>query len=403
MKVLMLSPTIPYPPNNGSRIRIAETLKWLSRENDVTVIAFKETGEGFDAPPINEQFAQSIEWVIVPNQRTKFQASLRTLVGFLPYRFNRFHAPEFRQEAARIVKETSFDLTWVHFLNMTQFVEGLPREHLGTMLLDQHNADVLYWKSFLNSGSAMSRTLAWKNIVNLKMSAVRKMSMFDVILSVSSEDALWTRRQLEKSKYTKTIVSPNGVDLDYFTPSSRWSPDMPNNIVFVGSMEVSMNQEAVVWFVEHVFPALHRKTKAKLFIVGRRPPEFIRNLERNHEGISVTGTVPDVRPFYEKAKVVVAPFNKGGGTKLKILEAMAMERPLVATPVGVHGIPVDDRQHLLVREGTGPFSDAVTKILNNDVNVEAMIASAKGFAKARYSWGGILKGTLEQIQGEEHC
>src|SRR5262249_40285487 len=155
---------------------------------------------------------------------------------------------------------------------------------------------------------------------------------------------------------------PTGVDLDYFQPNG--TAPRPAEIIFVGSMDWSPNEDAAVEFATHMLPRVRRRVPdARFTIVGRAPPARVKALARADGGVRVTGRVDDVRPFYEEAAVVVVPLRVGGGTRLKIFEAMAMERPVVSTTIGAEGLPVRDREDIVLADGIDAFADEVADLL----------------------------------------
>jgi len=216
----------------------------------------------------------------------------------------------------------------------------------------------------------------------------------DVILSVSEEDAAFTRARLPNPA-TKVWVVPNGVEIGSFVPNR---PLPENRIIFCGAMDILMNIDAVVRFARRVFPEVREIVPdAEFWIVGRNPDDKVRALD-SIPGVKVTGQVADVRPYYAKSKVAVAPFRYGGGTKLKVLEAMALGVPVVATPIGCQGIKCVSGKHLLVEEAEEEFALSVVNLLNDDVLWKSIVVEARRLVEQRYSWEKILEKVIHQLE-----
>jgi glycosyltransferase involved in cell wall biosynthesis len=194
----------------------------------------------------------------------------------------------------------------------------------------------------------------------------------------------------------KVWTVPNGVDAMHFQPGSLGMKRV-NVILFCGSMDVTMNVDAVRYFASAIFPAIRRVVSdAEFWIVGRNPSEDVHKLAAL-DGVLVTGTVEDVRPFYEKAKVSVAPFRFGAGTKLKILESMAMGVPVVSTSTGCQGIKARAGKEVWIAHDARAFAEAVTELLLDDQAGLEMREAARKLVEERYDWGGILRDVGDRL------
>ncbi|MBT9148490.1 MAG: GDP-mannose-dependent monoacylated alpha-(1-6)-phosphatidylinositol monomannoside mannosyltransferase [Syntrophomonadaceae bacterium] len=260
------------------------------------------------------------------------------------------------------------------------------------IILDQHNADELVWRKYAQeSDNIAMRLFATLNLKRLRKFQREVANLLNVVVSVSEEDASFMRNQLPADIAVWTV--PNGVDINYFQPLNP-NDKKANVLMLCASMETIMNIDAALRFAKEVLPLVKKKMPASEFwIVGKDPVKPIRNLAKRDD-IKVTGTVEDVRPYYEKAKVFVAPFRFGGGTKLKILEAMAMEVPVVSTSHGCQGINAIDGMHLLIRDNIEEFAEAVIKLLEDEKERNKLINNGRRLVEERYSWSSIVE-TLE--------
>jgi glycosyltransferase involved in cell wall biosynthesis len=291
-----------------------------------------------------------------------------------------------------LLETHQFDVVWVSTLNWVTYLEQCFRgsQSRPVLVLDQQNVYETYYGSFL-----VSRTnVAWKLGAALEMAKARRLQKrwfprFDVVLSVSIEDVQETAQYVDT--HTRLWLAPNGVDTQYFQPAPRRDPaDGQFRLVFVGSMDVTMNQDAIRWFVSAVMPIIrHRVSGVELLIVGRNPPAAIRNLAER-PGITVTGCVPDVREYYAQADVAVVPLRLGGGTKTKTLEAMAMGLPVISTTVGAQGLEVRSGRHLYISDNPEVFSLYAVELLTNPDIAAAVAAEARRLVEQQYGWESIV-------------
>jgi glycosyltransferase involved in cell wall biosynthesis len=214
---------------------------------------------------------------------------------------------------------------------------------------------------------------------------------FDLIAAVSQQDQEDSLPYLPRGN-DRVCVVPNGVDLDYFSPLvTRGEAENKPTVLFTGSMDATMNQQAVTWFVEKVWPRIiDQIPEGKFYIVGRNPSSTIQQLE-SVRGVVVTGTVPDVRMYFSRADVCVIPIHLGGGSKLKTVEAMAMGLPIVSTQGGIQGIAVQSGVHLLLADHPEEFSDCVIKLLKDRSLADRLSQQARILVQKNYSWENIFQ------------
>jgi glycosyltransferase involved in cell wall biosynthesis len=215
----------------------------------------------------------------------------------------------------------------------------------------------------------------------------RALQAFDGAVAVSSEDQAWLRARFGGRP---VALAPNGVDTAAFAPE-RGPASRRRAIVFTGVMDYPPNEDAVVWFAERVWPELRRASPDLEFqVVGTRPTARVSALA-SQAGIRVTGEVPDVRPYVAGALAFVVPLRSGGGTRLKILQAMAMGCPVISTRLGAEGLDVEDGQHLLFAEGPGDFVARLDAIASSAERAEQLARNARQRVVERYDWSRCLE------------
>ncbi len=190
-----------------------------------------------------------------------------------------------------------------------------------------------------------------------------------------------------------THVAPNGVDIEYFQPSPK--PVDPNSLVFTGLISYRPNTDAVLFFVHEVLPHIVKARPEAVFsIVGMGPPDEILRLASPN--VKVTGEVPDVRPYIQNASIFVVPLRMGSGTRLKVLEGLAMGKPMVSTRLGCEGIEVRDGEHLLMEDDPQAFAQAVVRLME-DRELSARLGTAgRALVEQNYSWESIVQ-TMQQF------
>jgi glycosyltransferase involved in cell wall biosynthesis len=181
---------------------------------------------------------------------------------------------------------------------------------------------------------------------------------------------------------------PTGVDTTFFTPSR--SPRDPREIGFVGSLEWMPNEDAVEFFTSAVLPRIRQTLPDVRFtVVGRHPTARLQALAQAEPALHLVGGVPDVRPYMDRVGAFVVPIRIGGGTRLKIYEALAMEAPVVATTVGAEGLPVEPDQHLLMADDPAAFADAVLRLLTRPAEAEALARRGAAYVRERFGWSSV--------------
>ncbi len=390
----MLSPTLPWPLNTGAKLRVYHVVRALARAgHEITLVALDEEQVQLEELRNLKACCQRLE-VVPIEQRTRARAALRTLFSLKPYRLMKFESPEFRRWVAKILCEP-YDVLWVHFMETLAYTTQIKQQPRPLVVLDQHNADERFWATFAKEGPPWVRFFALQNLWKLRRFQRSALRWVDVILSVSRQDAEFTRRNLPNPSIEVWVV-PNGVDIEKLRPTSE--EQRRNMVIFCGSMDVFMNIDAVKHFARKIFPKVREAIPdAEFWIVGRNPAPTVHALEAI-PGVRVTGSVEDVHPFYAQAKVAVAPFRYGGGTKLKVLEAMALGVPVVATPVGGQGIEATPGKHLFVEEQAEAFAQRVIELLRDNDLRKKMAAKARRLVEEKYSWESILKESIARIE-----
>jgi polysaccharide biosynthesis protein PslH len=387
MKILVLCRTLPMPLTTGARIRSFHILKGLAKHNEISLVSLVHQDNDM-------QYIKDLECICnrvypIRCNLSKKMSAFRTIFSSQPWDSIAFYSREAKSKIRELIISQNFDIVWINFLSMSNYLDP-DMVSKSLFILDQHNADELVWKNYskLSNNLAM-RYFAAINLQKLKSFQREMMEYFSAVACVSKDDVEYMRECIPEN--VNTWLVPNGVDTEYFVPKS--GNQKQNNIIMLcASMDVTMNIDAALRFARESFPRIKTEIPdSEFWIVGRDPPKQIRELAR--EGyIKVTGSVEDVRPYYNKAKIVVAPYLFGGGTKLKILEAMAMNIPIVSTSIGCRGIDITSDTRIIIQDNMKEFGEAVSKSLRSEgVDSTMRQNNSRKVIEDKYSWTSIVE------------
>jgi len=362
MRILMLSPYIPWPLDGGPPIRIYYVLRELVRLRHEVVLLAGHDGPSLPATHPLRALCREIVTYQPPSSAyssTPFLSALRSMASPLPYVAAKFGARHIQESIHRIAEEYHFGLIWANFAFMAYAV---PPELCRTMplVLDEHESEGLLWRQYLRHGSLAKRAFAVINLIKLPAFQRRLMSQVAAVLSNSEREADFTRRYAPPGVQVWAV--PNGVDTEVFAPP-QLDGNRRNAILLCSGLAVYRNRAAALWFARRMFPQVRREVPdAEFWIVGSNPNREIWRLAES-PGIHVTGAVEDVRPYYAMAKVAVAPYRYGEGTKIKVVEAMACGCPVIASNTSSLPEIVPDDEWLVDPHNIGDLAKKMQRML----------------------------------------
>jgi glycosyltransferase involved in cell wall biosynthesis len=306
------------------------------------------------------------------------------MASSLPYAIWSWRSVAMLEKVQEIVRDDSIDVVICD--SVTPAVNVPAALPVPTILL-QHEVEALAWhrRAALAADPLRRRYFQkqWYRMYAFERNQCRR---FDHVISVSPEDLAWF-----SIEYGAAHVSsiPTGVDTVYFRPSLA-ARAAPMELVFTGSMDLAPNEDAASYFATEILPILSATASdVKLSIVGRDPTAGVQELARRDSRVHVTGRVADVRPYLERAAVVIAPLRIGGGTRPELLEAMAMEKPIVSTTIGVDGLPVRDGEHLLIADTPERFASAVKRLLDEPGFARELGRRAAALVRSEFTWSRV--------------
>ncbi len=391
MNILYLCHRIPYPPNKGDKIRAFHQLKAFSARHQVDLFTLADRRGDLDQRHALARYCRRVEVA----ELSPISSRLRSL----PYVFTRvpltlpyFYSAELQKTVRKALLSRSYDRIFIYCSAMAQYVE---EENEIPIVVDLVDVDSDKWLQYARiSPFPMSR------IYQREARCLRKYERR--ICERASATLLTTEREARLMREicpgARVQVIPNGVDTDYFKPVAKRHESAAPALVFTGDMSYFPNEEAVTYFAHKVFPAIRKSiADARFLIVGRDPTSNVRRLRRL-EGVEVTGLVPDVRPYLEKAQVSVAPFSISAGIPNKILEAMAFGLPVVGTPCAVQGLSSYVAAAVDLAASTEELTSKILRLLRDPELAQNKGADGRRRVAAEYRWDRSMRQVLETIE-----
>jgi len=397
MRILWLKTELLHPVDKGGRIRTYHMLKELKRDHHITYLTLDD---GTAAPNARARATEYChELVVIPHHtRAKFTPGFyldltRNLLTRLPYFIMKYESQQMRDEIEKRTSKGSFDVVVCDFLMAGV---NLPARLGCPTVLFQHNVEAMIWRRHYQVQQNPIKKLylfgQWRKAFAFERMISRRV---DEVIAVSREDA----ETMQSDYGIRTVFHvPTGVDTDYFCPRGTAQPD-PHKLVFTGSMDWLPNHDAIQFFATEIMPRIRQSVPdVSLTVVGRNPyPELIE-LSRRDPAITVTGRVDDVRPYMECASAYIVPLRIGGGTRLKIYEAMAMEKPVISTSVGAEGLPVNNEQELLLADTPESFAAAIVRVLSDEALAKSISARAAALVREHFGWSKAAERFAEICQ-----
>lgn len=382
MRILFLSPWFPYPLDTGSRTRIYYLLQALTESHSVTLLTLDPAGWApAQVEPISNWFDHTDIISKDPFQRSWWRTRTRffSLSPIVTYPF-----PELVQEIKALHRQQPFDLVVAVTTIMASYAFALPKI---PRILEEHNSHTRWMaERYQQQTSLAQKVRCWLSWRKSYVYESRLFKRFDHITMVSEEDLAATHNLLV-GEYTSVSLIPNGVDCQKSLPNLA-KPE-PNTLIFSGSLTYQANYEAMVYFLEEVYPLIRTQNQAvKLRITGAMEGVSL-NLLHLDESVTLTGFVDDIHREIAGAAISVVPILSGGGTRLKILEAMALGVPVVATLKGAEGLEVEHGKHLLLAETPEDFAVYTLQLLSNETMRRRLIKSARQLVVEKYDWTNI--------------
>lgn len=385
LRALVLDEEIPYPPNAGKRVRTWNLLRRLAERHSVHLLCY---GSASDPAAAAVQRAGISLSVVEPQPAlTGWRLYLRLLVNlFSPYPFSvtKHYSFRFQKELKTLLENESWDLIQCEWTPYARFV---PLATHVPVLVVTHNVESQIWTRRAHHArnviaKVFFRTQAWK----MKRFERRALRQASAVTAVTANDVDTIRNWGVGS----IRLVPNGVDLQAYNPAC--DDEHENEILFLGSLDWFPNVDSLHYFVNAIFPLVRaRNVEARLRIAGRKPSEALKKMFSGIEGVDFVGEVEDVRRLLDRASVVIVPLRIGGGSRLKILEALAAGKAVVSTTIGAEGLDVVSREHLMIADSPREFAGQVDELLGSRDARLRLGSQGRKFVEERYGWDGLAE------------
>jgi glycosyltransferase involved in cell wall biosynthesis len=386
MKILWINNIFLHPTTKGGQIRTLEMLRCLSRRHEIHYVAYDNplTPDGIQRAGEYSAKAYGCRYPLTRRFTAKFFVELaRNMISRRPVLIDRRRSAEMRQLLERLVREEKFDSLVCDFLTPSVNVPAIEN-----WVLFQHNVETIIFRRYADTARDPLRRWYFrvqsKRLFQYERDICRRVRH---VIAVSEADAETMRREFGIDRVT---AIPTGVNLEYFRRPDTVAPSA--DLVFVGSMDWLPNVDGMSYFVGEILPRIRRRRpEVTLAIVGRDPAPLVREMASQDQRITVTGTVPDIRPYLWGTKASIVPLRIGGGTRLKIYESMAAGTPVVSTTIGAEGLEVRAGETIHLADTADDFADRCLTLLDSSEEQERMGRAALRLVEERFSWQRVAE------------
>ncbi|MGB5106029.1 MAG: glycosyltransferase family 4 protein [Candidatus Zixiibacteriota bacterium] len=396
--MLWIKSDFPLPADTGGKIRTRHLLTELAKRAEVTFLCYvtPELDPGYMAEL--RGYGVKVESIVRPEENKQgigfYLRVLAKLLSPRPYIVNKYISQEMIEKVRVLATPEKCDVVICDFLEMAwcrEYVSGV------STALFEHNVETMIWRRYHEvEVNPLKRLYFGYEKQRLERFEALACSTFDTVLTVSEQDGAQLKGEFGLRNFT---VLPTGVDVEYFRPQPG---EVKNRLVFCGSMDWMANIDGFWWFYQSIYPLIKAGVADVSFaVVGRRPGDDIRAVAANDAGVTVTGTVDDVRSYVAGGQLYIVPLRVGGGTRIKIYEAMAMKKCVVATSIGAEGLPLAAGEHIVIADGEAPFAESIKELLRDDNKRNKIAEAGYRLVTGNFGWSRsaeILYDALQSVR-----
>ncbi len=392
MRILLITDYLPYPAFSGDTIRVYNLVKRIASHHRVSILALFESLNSAQSIAHLKEFCEDVivvnhEW---PSPWTCLPDIPKYIMAGSPLELRLLYSSKMADEIRRLTHENDFDIVQIEHSRLALYREYIDPHARAMTALTFHNVTYNQFDRLTSiEKNPINRFRSWVFSRQFRHWEPNYAGKFDRCFTVSKIDR---QTLLSQNARLKIDVLPNGTDTKKLgqLEANRDSP----NLLFVGSMNYLPCTDGAIFFCNQILPYIREKVpNIQVWLVGANPPPGITHLQ--NKNIHVTGFVEDVVPYYKQAAISVVPIRAGGGTRLKILEAMALGRPVVSTTVGCEGIDAIHGQHLLISDDPQNFAENVIRLLSNPALYQQIVGAARQLAIEKYDWDAVAQKSLE--------
>jgi polysaccharide biosynthesis protein PslH len=375
------------PLDSGGKIRSFHILRELAKLHAVTFFGFHAQQDN----PAHRELNSICERVVCVPLQLRAPKSAAELLQYLrgmfspdPYAIRKYCQPRVARELRQLVESGSYDVIVCDFLVAAGVI---PWDAPCPKVLFTHNVEATIWKRHYEvARNPLWKLLSWREWRAMEHAENQYLKEADLVLAVSQADSdVFT----ELVPPEKLVVISTGVDIDYFAPQK--SVEQSDTLVFTGSMDWLPNEDGIFYFVREILPRISQQVPGvKLTVVGRKPSRRLESLAGEYSNqVQLTGWVDDVRPYLAKSAVSIVPLRVGSGTRLKIFEAMSMNKAVVSTTIGAEGLPVTHGNEIFLADTPEDFAEFSVRLLRDPALRRQIGNAARGLVETKYSWASV--------------
>ncbi len=395
MKILWVKAGGLVPPDTGGKIRSYNILRELSRQHSVTFFSFYAAHTNDQHSDLKNIFDRVVCLPLkLPEAKSAaemFSYGIR-LFSPQPYGIAKFCLPEVRRRVLALINQEKYDVIVCDFMAAAG---AIPWTSPVPKVLFTHNVEATIWQRHYEvAANPIWKAISWLEWKKMENAEHRYLHLADHVLTVSEADRDAFAHIVAPAKLS---VIPTGVDVEYFQPLAL--EETPNSIVFTGSMDWLPNEDAMIHFLAEIFPLIRRQLPdATLEVVGRKPSRRLQALAEKETNVMLTGWVEDVRPHLARGSVCIVPLRIGGGTRLKIFEAMAMAKPVVSSSIGAEGLPIESGENIVLADAPQDFANRVVSLLRDSSERMRIGNAARALVQEKYGWPRIAEIFAQTLQ-----
>lgn len=389
MRILVISPQVPVPAHSGGAIRVLNMLRVLSQTDEVDLLSFQPSDLSQQDKKLLEQCCHEVIFVRRQSQRRWVQVPrlIKKALSGVPFNTKYAESPEYHAMVRERSASGRYDAIFFEHTSSAVLRHSLAPDHGAVTILTLHNIEAVQVRRMAQLEPRLFEKFKWWLTWGpMRRWEPRMAAQFDRVVVMSEMD----RRLLQqRAPRLDSIITPNGVDTCAYTPFPE--EVKKRRVVLVGSLDYEPNIQAVRWFHQSVWPRLAAVwSDAEMVVVGQNPPPEIRQLH-HPPAVSIHANVPEVQPYYQGALAAVVAVHSGGGTRLKILEAMALGIPVVSTPVGCEGLPVQHDHDILIADSDEAFARQLLDLERNPAQWQRLARQGRACVDQHFDWNQIFK------------
>ncbi len=382
MRILQLMNKVPWPPKDGGAIACLNMTKGFSMlGHEVTVLSMNTSKHHIRKKDMPVQIRNTADFrlVEVPATINWIEAALNLLFSKLPYNAQRFISDEFSMELVKLLTEKIFDIIQLEGLYLCPYIPVI-RKYSGAIIAYRaHNIEYEIWERTAKLSKGL-RALYLKNLSRrIKRFEISYLNAYDLLIPITERDGL-ILDLLGNTKPRHT--SQTGIDFASLVPTAK-KLEFPS-LFHIGALDWAPNQEGLIWFFDHCWPKIHSENpELKFYLAGRNAPEWFERVTRL-DGVEYLGEINDAYDFINSKAIMVVPLFSGSGMRIKIIEGMALGKPIVTTDIGTEGIPTDNWNNILIANDEVQFTEAITRLINDRALFDQIGKNAIGFIQEKF-------------------